>query len=77
MQNPFNPANTPLEAALAAYNAGKSVVKLAGNLNQQSLTEYTATTRLSPTVLIDKRVMVLDQAAVTSLLQSMLSIYSA
>lgn len=86
MSNVYDPTATPLEnavklgARMTAKTAGKAVVataQVAYNLSQQSLTEYTSTTRLAPTVLIDKRVMALDGKAVNSLLQSMLSIYSA
>lgn len=86
MSNVYDPTATPLEnavklgAKMAAKTAGKAAVataQAAYNLSQQSLTEYTSTTRLAPTVLIDKRVMALDGKAVNSLLQSMLSIYSA
>jgi len=59
---------TPLEIAQQA----------AGAINAarfSSLPEYTASTRLAPIVLIDKRVLVTDPKLTTALLQTLLSVY--
>lgn len=61
---------TPLEMASRVSDAVQA-------MQADSLPEYTAPTRLSPIVLIDKKVLDVDQILVKSLLQTMLSVYTA
>lgn len=62
---------TPLEMTLAVVAATRMAS------SGDSLPEYTAPTRLSPIVLIDNAVSQMDQGIVHSLLQTLLSVYSA
>lgn len=64
---------TPMEMT----NAVVAKLKTASTVTKGSLPEYTAPTRLSPTVLIDNKVSNMDQGLVKALLQTLLSIYSA
>ena len=65
----MNPIVTPLEIA-------QHVAAAIGDMAGTSLTEYTAPARLTPIVLIDSRLLVLDQTQIKSLEQTMLSIYA-
>ena len=66
----MNELSTPLQMAARVADAVSS-------LNSQSLPEFTAPTRLSPIVLLDKSVLSVDQGLVKALLQTVLSIYTA
>lgn len=61
---------TPLEMS-------SRVVEAIQSTKVDSLPEYTAPTRLSPVVLIDKSVLSVEQGLLHSLLQTLTSIYSA
>jgi hypothetical protein len=65
-----NALSTPIEVASRLAEALRSVTA-------DSLPEYTAPTRLSPIVLIDKRVLDVDAGLIKALLQTLLSVYSA
>ena len=65
-----NTLSTPLEVASRLSEAIRSVAS-------DSLPEYTAPTRLTPIVLIDKKVLDVDTGMVKALLQTLLSMYSA
>ncbi len=65
-----NKLSTPIEIASRLSEALRSVTA-------DSLPEYTAPTRLSPIVLIDKKVLDVDTGLLKALLQSLLSVYSA
>lgn len=65
-----NTLSTPLEVASRLSEMIRSV-------KSDSLPEYTAPTRLTPIVLIDKKVLDVDTGMVKALLQTLLSIYSA
>lgn len=60
---------TPLEVA-------SQIANIISTQQNPSLPEYTKSTRLSPTVLIDKTVMTLEAKQINALMQTMLSIYS-
>lgn len=68
--NVDNSVSTPLEMTARIADALSASTS-------QSLPEYTAPTRLSAITLIDKSVLAVDQGLIKSLLQTMLSIYSA
>lgn len=53
------------------------VANTISNIKADSLPERTASTRLSPIVLIDDRSVAIDRTLVTALLQTMLSVYAA
>ncbi len=61
---------TPLAMAQQIANS-------VSTLKNVSLPEYTKSTRLSPIVLIDKNVLIIEPKQITALLQTVLSIYSA
>lgn len=65
-----NTLATPLEMA-------SRVTEFLRSATVDSLPEYTAPTRLTPVVLIDKKVSDVDQNLTKALLQTLLSIYSA
>lgn len=65
-----NALSTPIEIASRLTEALRSATA-------DSLPEYTAPTRLSPVVLIDKKVLDVDAALIKALLQTLLSVYSA
>jgi hypothetical protein len=65
-----NTLATPLEMA-------SRVTEFLRSATTDSLPEYTAPTRLTPVVLIDKKVADIDQNLTKALLQTLLSIYSA
>ena len=62
---------------LTAFNKFRNHDPKLGVVNtlNTSLPEYTASTRLSPSVLIDKRILALDPKLVTALEQTLLSMY--
>ena len=62
--------STPLEIA-------QQVSSTISSLKNKSLGEYTASSRLTPMVLIDKRLLTLDHKQLNGLMQTMLSVYSA
>lgn len=55
----------------------QQVANTISTMKNVSLPEYTKSTRLSPIVLVDKSVLMIDPKQLTSLLQTLLSIYSA
>lgn len=60
---------TPLEISQ------QLISNIAVAVNTPSLVEYTKSTRLSPTVLIDKKMLIIDQKLTSALLQTLLSMY--
>mgnify|MGYP000383280115 CR=1 FL=1 len=55
----------------------QQVQSLAHELESSSLPEYTAGTRLSPVVLVDKALTLVEDTTLPNILQTMVSIYSA
>jgi len=60
---------TPLEVV-------HTIIQTANAQSKQSLAEYTQSTRLAPTVLIERSVMGLEPSQITALEQTLLSIYA-